>query len=221
MGMQTVDELRGDEMSEYSTIKELVIGTCMSEGTYPSYEKLTSLVLKHFPTSKWKKSHYAYYKSQIKRGELTIPGFDADSPIHLVDDEIENEVQETIDVSLSLERDLHSYLSTRIGEIEDGLILVADGVEFQTDAGRIDLLAKDEQGCSVVIELKAGKAKDNALGQLLGYMGCLSTGSNEHASARGILVASDFDQRVVYAARGLPSIKLFKYRVSFELQEVT
>ena len=31
-------------MSEYQTIKELVIETCMSEEVFPSYEKLTSLV---------------------------------------------------------------------------------------------------------------------------------------------------------------------------------
>lgn len=205
-------------MSDYQTIKELVIETCMSEEVFPSYEKLTSLVLKHFPTSKWKKTHYAWYKSKIKRGEISVPGFD-DGNGAVIDEEdnTENEIFETIDASISLEKDLHSYLATRVSEIENDLILADDGVEYQTDAGRIDILANDAKGNPVVIELKAGKAKDNALGQLLGYMGCLST----KPDIRGILVASDFDKRVIYAAKGLPRIKLIKYKVSFELQEIT
>ena len=205
-------------MSDYQTIKELVIETCMSEEVFPSYEKLTSLVLKHFPTSKWKKTHYAWYKSKIKRGEISVPGFDdGNGAVIDEDDSTENEIFETIDVSISLEKDLHSYLATRVSEIENDLILADDGVEYQTDAGRIDILANDAKGNPVVIELKAGKAKDNALGQLLGYMGCLST----EPDIRGILVASDFDKRVIYAAKGLPRIKLVKYKVSFELQEIT
>jgi len=68
----------------------------------------------------------------------------------------------------------------------------------------------------VVIELKAGKAKDSALGQLLGYMGCLSTSD---ATVRGILVASNFDSRVVFAARGLSNVKLVRYQLSFNLEK--
>jgi endonuclease len=208
-------------MSEYSKIKELVIETCMNEEAFPSYEKLTSLVLKYFPTSKWQKTHYAWYKSKIKRGEISVPGFDPDIQINNTSDEAENEVQETIEASLSLERDLHSYLAKRVNEIENGLVLVEKGSEYPTDVGRIDLLAKDKQGNNVVIELKVGKAKDSALGQLLGYMGCIASSSTVHIQTRGILVASEFEQRVVYAARGLPNVKLIKYRVSFELQEIT
>ncbi len=205
-------------MSEYQTIKELVIETCMSEGAYPSYEKLTSLVLKYFPTSKWQKTHYAWYKSKIKRGEIPVPGIDNTAEVITENNSsIESEIFETIDASISLEKDLHTYLASRVNEIESGLVLAEDGIEYSTDAGRIDILANDAQGHPVVIELKAGKAKDSALGQLLGYIGCISTGE----SIRGILIASDFDKRIIYAVKSLPHIKLLKYKVSFELQEIT
>jgi RecB family endonuclease NucS len=79
------------------------------------------------------------------------------------------------------------------------------------------LLAKDSNGHFVVIELKAGKARDSALGQLLGYIGCLATPEQE---VRGILVASSFETRVVFAARALPNIKLLEYELSFSLREI-
>jgi RecB family endonuclease NucS len=83
-------------------------------------------------------------------------------------------------------------------------------------------LAIDKDNNMVVIELKAGKAKDSALGQLLGYMGCLSTSTPIKGNPiRGIIIASNFEQRVIYAARGLPNVKLVKYQLSFDLQEIT
>src|SRR5689334_15277604 len=130
-------------MNEYSTIKELVIDTCMSEGQFPSYEKLTSLVRQHFPTSKWQKTHYAWYKSKIKTGEILVSGISSGERVMATGDQIESDVEESIEASLSLERDLHSYLATRVSEIEGGLTLVDNGVEYQTEAGRIDLLARD------------------------------------------------------------------------------
>ncbi|MCD8550641.1 MAG: endonuclease NucS [Shewanella xiamenensis] len=205
-------------MSNYTTIKELVIDTCASEGLFPSYEKLTSLVLENFPNSKWQKSHYAWYKSKIKRGEIDVSEIGL-REVSTVDSE-ESEVEETIEASLSLERDLHSYLARKVSDIEEGLVLEPDGIEYQIDAGRIDLLAKDSCGQLVVIELKAGMAKDSALGQLLGYIGCISE-LNNTKSVRGILVASGFDKRVVYAVNALTQVKLVKYSVAFKLEEIT
>ena len=210
-------------MNEYRTIKELVIEACISEGQFPSYEKLTSLVLQHFPDSKWKKTHYSWYKSKIKSGIIEVPGFVPHAEGNEAkEDDIEAEIEDTIEASLSLERDLHTYLACRVEKIEQGLEIVENGVEYQTDAGKIDILAKDKANNLVVIELKAGKAKDSAFGQLLGYIGCITTSAEfKNIKIRGIIVASNFEQRVIYAARGLPNIKLIKYQLSFEFQEVT
>ncbi len=205
-------------MGYYRTIKELVIESCVAEGGLPSYEKLTSLVRQHFPNSKWQRTHYAWYKSKIKNGEIVVPGFASQTSEEPPADQIEAEVEESIEASVSLERDLHSYLAARVGEIESGLTLVESGVEYQTEAGRIDLLARDVNKNLVVVELKAGKAKDSALGQLLGYVGYLS---GAEGNVRGILVASSFDSRVIFAARGLSNVKLVRYQLSFNLEEVS
>jgi hypothetical protein len=205
-------------MSDYRTIKELVIDTCVTEGQFPSYQKLTSLVRELFPTSKWQKTHYAWYKSKIKTGDIVVPGISSEAADEVAGDQIAAEVEESIEASVSLERDLHTYLASRVSEIESGLTLVENGVEHQTEAGRIDLLARDANNHLVVVELKAGKGKDSALGQLLGYIGCLST---SEANVRGILVASSFDPRVVFAAKGLPHVKLVRYQLSFTLEEIS
>ncbi|TGG92887.1 DUF91 domain-containing protein [Natronospirillum operosum] len=204
-------------MNNYSSIKELVIDTCASEGQFPSYEKLTSLVLENFPSSKWQKTHYAWYKSQIKRGEIVVPG--AIMAQDSQDETTDSEVEETIEASLSLERDLHSYLARMPSDIEPGLQLVEGGVEYQTEAGRVDLLCNGSNGELVVIELKAGKARDAAVGQLLGYIGSVQE-LEPNRPVRGVIVASDFDPRVVLAAKASSNIKLLKYRVAFQLDEV-
>lgn len=204
-------------MSEFRTIKELVIAACQSEGGFPSYDTLTSLVRRHFPSSKWQKTHYAWYKSKIKGGGIEVPGLTLD-PISVAENEdADTEAEEAVEASISLERDLHAYLACRLHEVEHGLELVPGGIEYQTPAGRIDLLARDAAGVLVVVELKAGKAKDAALGQLLGYMGSLC---DRELNLRGILVASDFDQRVVLAAKGLPNVKLVKYQLLFAFRDI-
>jgi len=200
-----------------NTIKALVIDAYISEGKMPDYETLTASVRANFPNSKWKKTHYAWYKAKIKSGEIEIPGLDG-TPADVGDaTDVENEIEETVDAAVSLERDLHDYLVTRLAEVEPGLTMVENGREFHTDVGNIDILAKSSQGELVVIELKAGKAKDNAVGQLLGYIGALSTRPEK---VRGILVASDFDPRVISAARGLPHVKLYKYALNFRFEAV-
>ncbi|CAB5504524.1 Possible multi-domain protein [Bathymodiolus thermophilus thioautotrophic gill symbiont] len=201
----------------YATIKELVIDSYVSEGCMPSYESLTQKVCDNFPTSAWQKSHYSWYKSQINTGKIRMSE-QGINEAEITDEFIEENIVQSIDTQVSLEKDLQQYFSSRVNELEQGLVLVENGVEYSTDAGRIDLLAKDSSNNLVVVELKSVKAKDSALGQLLGYIGCLS---QENKNIRGILVASKFEKRVIFAAQALPNIKLIKYELSFKLKEIT
>ncbi len=203
-------------MGEYKTIKELVIDAYITNGKMPPYEVITEQVKKHFPTSRWQMSHYSWYKSQINTGKINIESSSSNADI--TESEIDENISQSIDTQVSLEKDLQQYLSGRVQELESGLKLIDGGIEYKTDAGRIDLLAKDVKNNLVVIELKSGKAKDAALGQLLGYIGCLSETNN---NVRGILVASSFDSRVIYAVKGLSNIKLINYELSFNLKEIT
>jgi len=129
-----------------------------------------------------------------------------------------NELIEASEAIFGLERDLQLALRSNIAQLEPGLHIIDDGKERTTDAGRIDITAQDARNVIVVIELKAGTAAPEALTQLLAYMGAI--GQQAQQSVRGILIASDFHPRVVFAARAVPNVQLRQYRFKFTLESV-
>jgi len=133
----------------------------------------------------------------------------------------EDETEELIEASeatFGLERDLQKALRSNIQQLEPGLAIIDNGKERMTEAGRIDITARDEGGTMVVIELKAGKAAPEALTQLLAYMGTI--GKEEQKPVRGILVAGEFHDRLVFAAQAVPNVQLRRYRFNFAFETV-
>ncbi len=104
-------------MRQYNSIRQLVIDETISNGKMPPYEKLTQLVLEHFPNSRWKESHYAWYRSQINTGKIELT--DLIEGNDLAEEEIIEE-QAVTKFAISIHKDLQIYLSTRLAEIEDG-----------------------------------------------------------------------------------------------------
>lgn len=196
-------------MPNYSSIRQLVIDETISNGGLPTLERLTELVKENFPNSKWQKSHYDWYKSQIKTGRIEITEL-MENPSNIEADKIEEQV--VTEFAISIEKDLQIYLSNRLNELEAGLTLI--GTEYETTAGFIDIFCKDRNGNYVVIETKAGKARDAALGQILGYIGALIENEIKE-KVRGILVASEFDNRIILASKVLDNITLTKYSLNF------
>jgi hypothetical protein len=123
-------------------------------------------------------------------------------------------------MSLSLERDLEAALIHRLDQLSPGLTRYTEGGTrgHQLDTGivgRLDLLARDEQGQLVVIELKVGKADDRVVGQILRYMGWVKRELARGAPVRGIIVASEFNDRIRYAVEAIPGIELKRYEINF------
>ncbi|NMX21468.1 hypothetical protein C5S30_03345 [ANME-1 cluster archaeon GoMg4] len=135
-------------------------------------------------------------------------------------DEANEEIITAQETSLSIERDLQTFLCNDLELIEPGLKLYQNGKEFSTDIGRIDILAIDGGGDLLVIELKAGKAKDAALGQLLGYMSFISSNIARGKRVRGCIIANDFDERLKYAVKSVDNVKLKAYKVNFSFEDV-
>ena len=91
--------------------------------------------------------------------------------------------------------------------------------QYQTDIGRIDILAKDKQnGCYVVIELKRNQTSDDTVGQLARYMGWIQEHLND-SNVKGIIVAGKYDAKLNYARKMIPNIEVFLYQVDFSLNE--
>jgi hypothetical protein len=118
--------------------------------------------------------------------------------------------------TFALERDLQAALRANIQQLESGLVVADDGIEARVEAGLIDILAKDSEGRWVVIELKADVARPAAATQLLAYMACIA--AERQGEVRGVLVASDFDRKIILAARALPTLVLKRYRFQFAFE---
>lgn len=116
-------------------------------------------------------------------------------------------------ITFGLERDLQSALRSHIEQLEPGLKIIDGGSERTVEAGRIDITAEDTEGRLVVIELKAGTAPPESMVQVLAYMGAISQETKK--PVRGILVARDFHQRVVFASQAVPNVKLKGYSFQF------
>ncbi|SFI02997.1 Protein of unknown function DUF91 [Collimonas sp. OK307] len=124
---------------------------------------------------------------------------------------------EYVESSLSLERDLEDHIVSHLETLEPGLKLVSR--QETIEVGRLDLLAMDCEGRTVIIELKAGEAKDAAIGQIARYIGWFAR--RDKKPPRAILVAGAFSDPVRYSAMAIPGLKLVTYRVSFNFDEAT
>jgi hypothetical protein len=129
----------------------------------------------------------------------------------------EAEVADAVDTAFGLERDLQLALRRSIDQLEPGLIIIDGDREQTVSSGRIDITARDQAGTTVVIELKAGAADRDAVGQILAYMGDLMEGETR---VRGILVAREFMPRAVSAARATANVRLVQYGFRFTFETV-
>jgi RecB family endonuclease NucS len=130
---------------------------------------------------------------------------------------VETETLDAVETSFGLERDLQTALRKNIEQLEPGLNITDGGKEKQVLSGRVDIIAKDKQGSTVVVELKAGTADRETVGQIIGYMGDLQSASK---SVRGIIVAGDFTQAAVSALGTMPNLQLKKYGFKFTFTSV-
>ena len=65
---------------------------------------------------------------------------------------------EAIGITVSLEKDLESFIIDNLEHIEKGLKLYPSGRQYSVSTGKVDLLCTDANDNFVVIELKTGTA---------------------------------------------------------------
>lgn len=138
--------------------------------------------------------------------------------------EIVRDEETAIEATISLERDLEDYIVRNLDQIEDGLKLYskkdATGRQFNTDVGRIDILAIDKNNDFVVIELKAGTATHSVIGQISAYINWVRQNIAGGKKIRGMVIADDFDKKSRHASLEVPTLSLKKYKVNFTFKDI-
>ena len=72
-----------------------------------------------------------------------------------------------------------------------------------------------------MIELKRGQTSDATVGQVLRYINWVRENvATSGQNVRGIIVASEVDEALRYAARDLPNVSVKTYSVTFALDAV-
>lgn len=86
------------------------------------------------------------------------------------------------------------------------------GKQFETDAGRIDILAISKAKDRIlVIELKRGRASDVVVGQTLRYMGFAAEELAEQGQrVEGVIIGLEDDQKLRWALSTVPSIRFYR-----------
>jgi hypothetical protein len=97
-------------------------------------------------------------------------------------------------------------------------------VEFQVDeqgpSRRIDILAKDNEGLPVVIELKVSRGHEKTVGQALYYRARIRQRFGAKR-VRIFIVASEISPELRAAASEVPAVLLFEYSLAFKVNPIT
>jgi len=96
-----------------------------------------------------------------------------------------------------------------------------EGQQYQTEVGKIDILAIETNSKSfVVIELKKGQPSDKVVGQILRYMGWVKKNLCKDGQAvKGLVICRDPDPKLTYALAMTNNVDVRYYSVSFKLSE--
>jgi RecB family endonuclease NucS len=113
------------------------------------------------------------------------------------------------------ECELQKAIRRQLNQVEPGLVEADGGQERSVATGKIDILARDQAGHFVVIELKAGPCPHGALEQVLAYSSDLEAETG--TPCRAILVASQFSERIRAAAKRARDISLVTYELQLGL----
>jgi Endonuclease NucS len=121
-----------------------------------------------------------------------------------------------------LERDLQKFLARNLNLVELGLRASPEYQleELITDVGRLDLFCQDKDARFVVIELKAGTAGDDVIGQIGGYMSWVKDNVAGGDTVRGIIICGDATPRTRAAAKMIQNLRVKRYRINFEFEDV-
>lgn len=181
-------------------------------------------LLDNFCNTVWTSGFTDKGKSRIKFYENLVIRFNSDQEGTISEEEEEEEIVRE-ESEFAYEKDLQKYLVKNLSIIEKGLKLYQsegiDGEEFYVPgtSRRIDILAIDQQGNYVVIELKVSRGYEKVVGQTLFYQSSIKTIFNQE-KVRAIIIAREITSELKTATHFLPDFELFEYQLSLTLNKI-
>jgi hypothetical protein len=123
------------------------------------------------------------------------------------------------------ENDLKNFLARNLQIIRPSIAVYEDGdirgLEFPVGGRFIDILAVENKGDLIVIELKVSKGYDRALGQLLRYMAWIKKNLAEpNQKVKGMIVARTVSEDLRLAVSVVNDVELFEYQLSISLNKI-
>ena len=126
-----------------------------------------------------------------------------------------------------MEKELENFLiknwdKTELGKDFD--LINEDGElvsqQYQTKHGIIDILVQDKKTKQyVVIELKRNQTSDDTVGQILRYLGWIEENKPNKLPPKGIIIASNFDEKLRLALKKVKDVEVYSYQIDFKLKE--
>jgi restriction system protein len=129
--------------------------------------------------------------------------------------------------AFALEKHLEDFIVSNFEAIFKGELRMyedeagAEGQQYETDIGTIDILAFEPKSNSfVVIELKRDSSSDQVVGQILRYMGWVKKElCKEGQGVKGLVICHDSDRKMSYALGMVSNVAVRYYEVEFKLGE--
>jgi hypothetical protein len=126
--------------------------------------------------------------------------------------------------AFALEEHLRDYLAQHLQLLEKGLKLwplegEEEAVEYPIDGRRIDILAQDNAGTPVVIELKVSRGHERTIGQALYYRAKIKE-KFKADKVRIVIVALEVSEELRFAAKEVSDVSLFEYSLSMTVKQL-
>jgi RecB family endonuclease NucS len=69
------------------------------------------------------------------------------------------------------------------------------------------------------VELKRGMASDDALAQVLRYIGWVKENLANGRNVRGLILAEGKDEKLKYALKSVSDVKVLRFKISIQIEE--
>jgi hypothetical protein len=126
-----------------------------------------------------------------------------------------DEIIDDVDASPVRERSVQNRLASNLSFFLKRNLTVRGTEVHLEGVGRIDILAENDKGDLVVIELKVVTPTRDVVAQILSYMGALAK-QYPFKQIEGLIVAPDFDIPTISAASTSSAISLLRLMISWE-----